>query len=49
MSGVASCKVPVGLAAALHEARVSPAEVLSAAGLPSRLLDVPGATASEAE
>lgn len=36
------CKIPVGLALALDEAGVSPADVLSAARLPARLLDVPG-------
>lgn len=36
------CKIPVGLVRALEEARVSPTDVLSAARLPSRLLDLPG-------
>ena len=36
------CKVPIGLVEALREVGVSPGEVLAAARLPSRLLDVPG-------
>jgi len=37
-----TCKVPTGLVPALHEAGVSLADVLAAAGLPSGLLDMPG-------
>ena len=36
------CKIPIGLSPALEEAGVSCADVLSAARLPSRLLDVAG-------
>ncbi|GAA1847164.1 AraC family transcriptional regulator [Asanoa iriomotensis] len=39
----ARCKPPVGLAAALAEQGVAVADVLALAGLPARLLDVPGA------
>lgn len=42
MAAEDACKIPIGLAAALHETGVSPADVLATARLPSRLLDVPG-------
>ena len=42
MTTAPACKVPVGLAAALQECDVTPADVLAAAGLPSRLFELPG-------
>jgi len=42
MAASAGCKIPVGLVAAMHEAGVSPAQVLASARLPSRLFDIPG-------
>lgn len=42
MAATAGCKIPVGLAAALNAAGLSPAQVLASARLPSRLLDPPG-------
>ena len=42
MAADGSCKIPIGLAAALREVGVLPGDVLATAGLPSRLLDVPG-------
>ena len=42
MAAEGTCKIPIGLAAALLDTGVSPAEVLATARLPSRLLDIPG-------
>ena len=42
MMATLACKVPVGLAAALQECGVTPADVLAAARLPSRLLELSG-------
>ena len=49
MAGELRCKVPVGLVPALHDAGVTPAAVLAAAGLPSGLLDIPGRQLSVAD
>ena len=42
MAAEGTCKIPIGLAAALLDTGVSPADVLATARLPSRLLDIPG-------